>query len=423
MKIKITALMLAAAIAAGGAYAQDKATLDLLVSKGVITKEDAAKISKPALAISAKEKTTKKLTFSGRLQGQYQFINAEDGSGAASAESKNGFQLRRIYLGVKADIGNGFYGTITADFAKTAANGANYLEEAFLTKKVDLDYLTGDLNVGYGKINFGYEEKQSSAKLLTIERSVATRYFMESQKSGSGNLGFGSHYTGAWWDGTVRQIEGLEYSLAVTNSQNYTLAPGGDSNSVNVFGSVAYKGKADIGSGLGYKAGVNLGYGPSANASSVLGGPENGEIFGVNPYVELSYGGFSMWADFLMANVQYGKRVAGALADATPMGFNVAAEYKFDIGEYGALAPTVRYSWLDTDGRGAAVGDTISKGPKLGGLFNAAQSVYVGLNWYIMGNSAKIQAGYEWAQFNDRVSGAVDRVDVNAMRVQMQVLF
>ena len=70
-------LIAAAAITSVSAFAQDKATLDLLVKKGLITAEERAKtLDEAAKARTAsglnkvfvKEDATKRLTFSGRAQ-------------------------------------------------------------------------------------------------------------------------------------------------------------------------------------------------------------------------------------------------------------------------------------------------------------------------------------------------------------------
>ena len=72
MNSKLTSILLAATFAVSPLlHAQDKATLDLLVAKGVITRAEADGVSKKAVQVSAKEKTTKSIKISGRLQMQY----------------------------------------------------------------------------------------------------------------------------------------------------------------------------------------------------------------------------------------------------------------------------------------------------------------------------------------------------------------
>lgn len=57
MNSKLTSILLAATFAVSPLlHAQDKATLDLLVAKGVITRAEADGVSKKAVRVSAKEK-------------------------------------------------------------------------------------------------------------------------------------------------------------------------------------------------------------------------------------------------------------------------------------------------------------------------------------------------------------------------------
>lgn len=437
MKSKLTNILTAAVLATASILqAQDKTTLDLLVVKGVITRTEADKVSKNSVSVMTKKKKAEKLTFSGRTQMQYQWINSEDMVGSKPATSKNGFQMRRVYLGLGAELGADWSALMVLDMAKSGTTGADYFEEAFISKKVDVDFLKGKLDLGYKKVKFAFEENISSSNLLTIERSVATRYFVEPQKAGygqKGNLGFGSKYIGAHWDGKIVQIEGLSYALSVTNSQNYNLKPDGTGtdNSVNIWVAASYKNKADFGDSnvLTYKLGLNVGFGTGANTTNASYG-ENGSIAGLNPYVKIGFRGLTIWADYLWAEVQHGRTgSSGAVENANPTGFDVCAEYKFDIGEFGAIAPTVRYSALFTNGRGVKISDAVSAAPSIesGGtdFYNNAQSIFAGVNWYIDGNNVKMQLGYEWAEFygNPANPAVESRAYVNAVRAQMQILF
>ena len=163
MNGKLTSILAASAFSAAALLqAQDKATLDLLVSNGVITRAEADKVAKKSVQVSSKEKNAQKLAFSGRTQVQYQWLNSEDRAGNNSSVSKNGFQMRRIYFGMGADLGAGWSGSVVLDIAKTGTPGADYVEEAFISKKADVDYLKGKLDLGYKKVNFAFEENTSS---------------------------------------------------------------------------------------------------------------------------------------------------------------------------------------------------------------------------------------------------------------------
>lgn len=408
------------ALAAALLNAQDKATLDLLVSKGVITKEEAASLSKGSVKVTAKDKNTKSVKIIGRVQTQYENINVEGfgAAGTSHAVSKNDFIMRRLFLGAEANLGSGWSGTVVADFGRSG-DDKNYLENAYITKAIDWELLHGKLDIGYKKVNFGFEENTSASKLLSVERSLATRYWTEGNNGR--RLGFGARHTGIFWNGKIDEIEGLEYGAAVTSpyNDNPTEIPSSADNTLAYWANVAYSGSIE--EDISFKIGVNFGYSPDTTSTNVSGG----SVWGLNPYVTANLYGFNIWGEFLISGIENGDITR--TEDATPMGVNVGIEYRFDIGEWGKIGPTVRYSWLDTDGRGVSVSDGIRNANNAPGYssFYAAQSVYAGVNWYIMGDSVKFQLGYEWAQFNGTPSNksASNFAESNTVRAQMQILF
>lgn len=420
---KTSTIIAAAALSIASSFlnAQDKATLDLLVSKGVITAQEASKLSKDTVKVIAKDKHAKTIKLTGRVQTQYENINVEGfgDSGSVSAVSKNDFIMRRMFLGAEADLGSGWSALVIADFGR-ADSGQNYLEYAYISKKIDWEFLQGKLDIGYRKVNFGLEEYTSASKLMTIERSIASRYWAEGNNGR--RLGFGARHTGVYFNGKVGAIEGLEYGLALTNSYSDNpakISSTGD-NTLAYWANVLYSGKID--EDISYTVGVNFGYSDGANAVSST---QHGSMWGLNPYVKAKLYGLEVWGEFLMSGVEYGK--VGNSEDATPMGFNAGIEYKFDIGQYGKIAPTLRYSYLDTDGRGVAASDGIRNANNPSGYssFYAAQSIYAGVNWYLMDDTVKFQLGYEWAQFNGTAANksASNYADANVVRAQMQILF
>ncbi len=389
--MKLKSLFAAGAILslASIASAQDKATLDLLVSKGLITAEDAAGVAKSsAVVVNAKDKAVKKVTLTGRIQAQYM---ASETSWDSTSKTENGFYLRRIYLGMAADLGAGWKGSVVVNFADGAA-----LDSATISKKVES--LNGTLSVGYQKVNFGYEENTSSSALMTVERSTATRYFNEGASS-SKALGFGAKHTGIFWKGDIDAIEGLSYSASLVNSNQGV----SDTTDFSYWASVAYAKKFDS---VSFKAGLNFGY------TSQFEYNTDSTMLGINPYIAANIAGLDIWGELLYGDVDQ--------TGNSPFGVNIAAEYKFDIGEWGQIAPAIRYSYLDTDGMG--VGTNTMKNVDSSNTYDSTQSFYVGVNWYIVGNSVKLSAGYEYAKFYDATNGAGD-ADVSVFRTQLQLLF
>ena len=414
--------------------ASDKALLDTLVTKGTLTNDEAAAILKnhAATPIVSTRETTEKLRFYGAIQTQYHYINTSDAYSNLSGTA-NGFQLRRVFLGAYADLGAGMSGVIDLDLCAGVIRNAPFLNAVFFSKKIDSEYLNGTAYLGYLKVNFAIEEYYSAIRLLSLDRSMITRYFTVEQRAGSGNVGFGSAYVGAYWNGRATFWKQLGYGVAVTNSQNYTISPHTSDaygESVNIWADVYYDDKFKLmDEDFTWRLGVNLGYGNQANTK--LNGGSVGEIWGVNPYIKLNWNNFTLWSELVMTGIENG-RALGA-ENATPFGVNVWFEKTFDLGDWGRAGPMLRYSYLNTDGRGTRISDCIPGAANADGsgdaalnLYDSAQSVSAGVNWYLLGHNLKVQAAYEWAQFNGAVAHsnvASKRADANIFRVQVQVIF
>jgi len=123
-------------------------------------------------------------------------------------------------------------------------------------------------------------------------------------------------------------------------------------------------------------------------------------------------------------------------AERDPTGYNLILAYKFTD----AIEGVVRYSYLDTDGRGIRASDgfrdttmiNAATGATLSGTYNKASSYYVGVNYYFVDHNAKICFGYEKGQLKDTFSynadgsittNSANKADVDAFRLQAQVLF
>jgi hypothetical protein len=423
--------------------AQDKATLDLLVQKGVITQADEDNVAKAAVSpVIAKNPAVEKLKLQGMIQTEYDWVTTKDkAANSSDPAATNQFELRHIYLGAVADLGNGWEGEIQTDFAATGStqmsaapqsqNTQNQLEEAVITKKVE-GY--GLATVGFQKTQFSQEENTLTSQMLPVERSVATNYFTRPYGGPTtGRLGFGNRLSGVYWDGVVPGLNGFYYGGALTTdieSAASLSGPAAGAPSYNEFGywvHAGYKGNLNK---LNYKAGVNFGYTGDANSTPAAGAipARNNSIWGYNPYVSLSYDRFALTAEFLQAEVQNGRAVAGGVTSgAAPYGFNIMPSYK--ISDQWELV--ARFSDLSTNGRGATISQQEWSGPNTAGAVSDYDNVwaaYFGVNWYIVGNSVKLSAGYEFAQFSNRqtvANGSFNgpRADVSAFHMRLQLLF
>jgi len=446
------------ALASTPASAQDKATLDLLVKKGVITQSDADDVAKSAatpIVVTPKDGAVKGLKLEGMIQAQFDFLSTKDnGGGTVTPTSTDEFLLRRVYLGALADLGNGWNAEIVLDLAATdgsnqpsggpgaatpvagstlnTAIGQNQFEKVLISK--NFSDLAGTLGVGERKVDFTQEEQTSSAQGKTVERSVVSRFFDESYgNSISGRLAFADRHTGIFWNGTIPALPGLYYSAAVTDgvqNENLQFTNPGGLNRLGYWAALGYKGKL---AGFTYDFGINTGLSQdqnSVNISQVTPASTVNQAntdWGYNPYLRLDYGNFELSAEFEQVTIDHGRGATPATATrAAPYGFQITPSYKI-TPEWELVA---RYAYLDTNGRGVAIKDVARDGENVLGaatLFNNVSSFYAGVNWYIVGSAVKLSAGYELDDFYNRGAAgsafAGPSADVQGFRTQLQVTF
>lgn len=446
----------AAASLALTAHAGDKEVLDLLVKKGVVSAEERGKLLEESKAkasasgvdrVFPKEDATKRLTISGYFQTQYENFSYDDDTTAANYVagkkdfvSQSGFLMRRLYLDILADVGEGISGNVVYDLS---GNTANSIDRAM----VSLSKSWGTVDVGYRKVTWGYEEstlsslfKASSSKLLTVERGITNRYWNE-QENGT-RLGFGAHHTGIHYTSPANP-QGLEYGLSVVNSAqgyNFKSPAGASNNDVALFANAVFNWK--VSDYQKYAVGVNYGqasYWDNANTKNTTT-----SMAGYNPFVQAQMGDFTVYGEMMSTKLD-----AATGKDYTPVGYNATVAYKFNDNWEGVA----RYTALDTDGRGQKIGDGVRDFAKATVLpftdakFNKSDSVFIGVNYYfslssaagaVHGPNAKIQLGYEVSNFTDGkvtntalntplvgANGAATYTDatVNTIRAQFQVAF
>jgi phosphate-selective porin len=429
-------LIAAAAITSVSAFAQDKATLDLLVKKGLITAEERAKtLDEAAKARTAsglnkifvKEDATKRLTFSGRIQTQYESISGESyatsTSAAAQSTDINTAFMRRLYLGFKADMGEGISGEIVYNFADDT------LDKAIFTAETGY----GNFILGYQKVQWGLEENTSSSKLLTVERSASNRFWSESASSSNGRLGFGARHTGLHYANkyAVDAAQTLEYGASVANSiQGETGLkassgnPTANNNDFGIFANVVYTYKVTDTN----KHSIGVNYGTQRDSRDASGNPDAGvadaKISGFNPYIKSQFDKLIVQAEMISTT---NEARGGSTAERKPEGYTLLAAYKFTD----QIEGVVRYSQLDTDRQGASFGDLYRDAKVFASsanVYNKFDSYYVGVNYYFVDHNAKIMFGYEQAkatQLMSALNGTVGtgKADADIFRLQAQVLF
>ena len=461
-----TMLVAAAALTAVSAQAQDKATLDLLVKKGVITAEERAKTLQSSAAtktesgmdrVFTKEAGANRLTFSGRIQGQWEaaaYTQTTAGVETQAADLNN-VMMRRLYLGAKADVGAGFSGELVWNFGDnsnasststststssggittTTTTSTSTTVRAGAADKAVVTYegAIGKFDLGYQKVQFGQEENTSSSGLYTVERSMVTRYWAESNNGR--RLGFGARHVGLHYSNKIVIGEGgpgtLAFGAAIVDAvQGYNST---GVNDYGYYGNVSFDWKP-----LGTTIGVNYGLTPSG-ATSTSGGavtPINGKIAmaeGFNPYFKYVTGDLTIVGEYIVTAIDASSTSAtnSGFLERDPSGYNITLAYK--LSEH--LEAVVRYSALDTDGRGQQASDgfrDVNTAPLTAATYDKSSSVFLGLNYYFNKQNAKIQVGYEKAKLEGRISGYTsgvatvvtdDHADADIFRLQAQVLF
>ncbi len=433
-KVLISLLIAGAAVAAN---AQDKALLETLVKKGMLTQQEAAQIAKESVAVTPCAKSTKSIKIFGGGRGYYQFSDTSVKAGNNDFGSqKSGFELRHIKLGVKADVGAGWSATVITDFGSEGQD-LGYIDEATLAKKVDLDYLNGTLEMGLRKVNMGYEQNTCDFGLLAIDRSVATYFFTRGNAVDAVTRNFGSRTTGIFWDGNITQVDGLYYGLSVVsgtaeqgNADNTLVSGVAESNSLSFFANMGYKNVADVkGEAISYDAGINFGYAPKGATANYAQGQHDGSVWGINPYATMNWRGLTVIGEFFFQQVEDWATRGGCVR--SPLGANLTVAYKMDIGEWGAIEPVARFSFVASNGLGVApmsqYEDTAGRGAEYA-VYDNAMTIFVGANWYIT-PAIKTSLGYEYGYYYDAsansgyAAGTSLRAYDNTVRAQVQVLF
>jgi polyhydroxyalkanoate synthesis regulator phasin len=430
IKSRWIALIGAAIVSTASAFAQsvdNQALINALIKKGVLSDQEAKDITAQIAKDQASEdvetsgdKYIQKLVISGRFQTQYVGLGTSIDGTAVNPVSTEHFLIRRIYIGATAYFADGFSGVVNYDLANSS------FDKAFVEWKQSTAFI---LDAGFSKAPFGYEELTSSGNLKAIERSPSTRYFDE--PNNGRRLGASSYRTGLFLSGSE---DGFFYSVALTNPErneysgdatntavlvNGQGGVGSTGNSVTnkfaYYGTIGYAGSFGSGAMKGsYKAGYETGYLPDQGGpGATIGAGQNIILNGA--FADFSIGGFNLQGEYEKAKDDSGIAISH---NANPYGYWIMPSYKFTPEWEGV----VRYSYVNSDGRGVALSDGIRSAPS-GGTMNTMKEWYVGGNWYIKGNDVKLQAGFIHGESDNTVKGGPAKAETDGVRSQVQVNF
>jgi hypothetical protein len=82
----------------------------------------------------------------------------------------------------------------------------------------------------------------------------------------------------------------------------------------------------------------------------------------------------------------------------------------------------VRYTKVESDGRGVQTSDGIRSAPS-GGTMNKLDEWYAGFSYFFRGNDVKWQLGYIYGTTKDTITGGTAGAKTQGIRSQMQVNF
>ncbi|MDI1319031.1 MAG: porin, partial [bacterium] len=387
--------------------------IDLLVKKGLINDQEGENLRADlardaASAVTATisgGKSTSSLSIAGRLQVQYAGLSTNvDGVAVNPNRPTAHFFLRRIYLGAKANLGNGWSSSLNYDFA-----GSTFDEAKITWAQSD----AFNLDIGFRKVPFGLEEwYTSSGSLKAIERSPATRYWVEGNNGR--RLGAGSYRIGLYAGG--KNDAGFFYNVAVTNPERDESAAGvanagsATNNNLAYWGNVGYKVTST--EGLNYVFSASAGLLPD-QGSKTFGTGHDLTVY--NAFAEINQGAWDLQLEYFGSSNQQG---VSATQDSKSSAYSIQPSYK--VGEFWEL--TTRYTYVDSDGRGVNLSDGIRSAPG-GATMNNMSEWYFGFTRFFRGNDVKWQLGYIVGESNETIIGGTAHAKTEGVRSQMQVNF
>ena len=369
------------------AFAQDNsALLNILVKKGVLTSAEALEIKDElsedahqtiTKTVSGGKKTTS-ISIYGRLQAQYVNLDTD----AAGVASVNHLFARRTRLGVKTKLGDNWVTDLSYEF------GAAAIDKLVVGYRTEMDGTPINLDFGVRKVNFGLEENTSSGSLKAIERSGATRYFVE--PNNGRRLGSGKQRVGVFLDANSNarggKESGLYYGAAVTNPELPSGVSGAISAGSELTNELAYwvdGGYSHVTDSISYSFGAGAGLLPSQGGRQQAEGSDM-QVFSL--YGDIKSGGFRLTGEYLSASIDDG---IGAGSDASPWGVWIQPSYMLDDN----WELVARASYVDSDGRGIKVSDGVRSAPASMTGDNLTE-LFLGFTYYIIGSDLKVQTGY-----------------------------
>ena len=348
------------------------------------------------VGVLSKASEITELKFSGRVQGQYDYLDSD----ADAVDARSHFYFRRLFIGGHAKIGDHLGADAVLDFAASTNDGGQvFIEGASVYYKFS-DRIRVD--IGQLKVPFGLEETTSSSKTPAIERSAVNRQFAEYLK-------FNARHTGLFAKGKLGG--GLSYSAAFVNAgQNHNSKSGSlndgaygyESDAQAFFGQLRYDGTYGENDVL---AGIAFGTQPNTT----------GDTSAYNLFGGITYGAFYIGAEYMDAEVDNG--------DHQYTGYALSPVYNIENADVSAWELVYRYSeaWASGGGKISAK-EIVRRSPYASSTYTngTIDQHYLGVNYLFKGHAAKLMAGYE---VNEIKGDSNAKETIDGLRARVQFLF
>ncbi len=378
--------------------------LDLMVRRGLITPEDASSVGREkaesARVVVPGQTKLSRLALSGIVQVQYAALDADQDVGTDPAATGH-FLVRRVYLSMKAEFGPEWRAQLTYNFA------AQLFDVALVEWGNPEDFT---VDVGYRKVSFGAEQRGPSSVLKAIERSGATRWFVEGNNGT--RLGAGSYRVGVFADGKAGDFV---WGAAITNPEQPTttaMASGFGGAGNNTPALWLNGGRVRKGTGSTLATGAALGVLPD-QGGRVVGKGDDLVVGNVN--ADYTAGRFNLLAEAFASDNASGGADG---SDSRAWGAYAQPAWAFTP----RLAGVARIGYLDTDGRGATLLDAVPGAPAT--MANdRVTDAYLGGIWYFRGDDLKLLIGLVYARGEGTPAGDPAKSEATGVRSQLQMRF
>lgn len=442
----------------------------------------------PNALFTAKHCETQRISIGGLVTANYQWVGLDDSTTGPFLVTENfdfgshtdpndfnNFYMKNIRLFVRANLCDDWTAFVSIDFAgrestqfapqiltpiirgvrtrnaQALGAGASVIESSNSECRsrspvfVDRAYIQKQwcdtiFRAGYQKVQFGAEEVIPDEYLKTIDRSIATHFFMHlGQRAVAGqyipgirNVKFGGNrfadrHVGLYLQGRV--CNDFLYNLAVVNGyQGLCRNSTAFNNELGYFASIAYETcvcdtDLMIGLNAGFKPdGGNwtqepldpcgIGIQPSISKSNA--------VWALNPYALGNWNCLTVLFEMFVGSVQNGK-MTDSFKRAHPWGINLIPSYM--LNECWELVG--RLSYLNTNDMGTSIQNSFGPAPDDGYTantsvefspvnntfissevqFQKAVSLFAGINYYMVNQAVKLSLSYEWVRFKNSFQG------------------